>query len=205
MTAMGRYLKALLLALLLGAFAASFSAEASDAGKPTVDPLLAEFIANTHAKRQALEAKSPAEWTDAELEDYFYNATFVPYYALIKHIDKYRQHPSSAEELLQWMGPDDWPGNPLNDWAPMELRYDDPAFHAGDLVVRLCPPEWSSRGMYGTTVQLTFDLCCFGPREDFVPQRELLVGPPFMPPPLPGTTFFVGAYWGPAVRPDQAQ
>ncbi len=197
-----RGLLLMLIFFLLLWLAAPVQAIAEDTGRPSIDPLLWEFIGKTHAARDALQAKSPAEWTDAELEDYFYNAAFVPYYALIKHINQYRQHPSSAAALGEWMGPDDWPGNPLNDWEPMALRYDDPTFHPGDLAVMLCPHEWASRASYSGTVRLTFQISIFGPTEDYLPERELFESLDFMPPWPEGTSFGVGAYWGPAVRPD---
>lgn len=56
-----------------------------------------------------------------------------------------------------------WPGNPLNNWAPIKVLSSADNFSAGDLCFSLCPDSYSSFIKPNGLARLSFDLYIYSP------------------------------------------
>lgn len=147
-----------------------------------------------------LKGKPRAEWTQKEQEDYLFNALYAIYFATNAYVCEYGRHPGSREDLASFAGLDPWPGNPYDNWEPLEWE-DYPAgeFVPGGLIRQLCPPAlwsdpWDPRPK-------TYVLSINGPAEDYSPMDPTALKVFFEGSTIPsGTAFIAGAGWDSAAK-----
>lgn len=149
---------------------------------------------------KVLKGKPQAEWTQKEQEDYLFNALYAIYYATNAYVCDYGRHPGSREDLASYAGFDPWPGNPYQEWEPLEwVDYPAPEFVPGGLIRQLCPPDqWS---VPESPRPKTYVLSVNGPTEDYSPLDPSALKVFFEGSTIPtGTAFITGAGWDSAKK-----
>jgi hypothetical protein len=104
---------------------------------------LAGFEAAMQDARAVLEAKEQAQWSDAEISDYLYNALWVAFDGNLIHLLESKSQATTADFQIV-SAARAWPGNPFNNWEPMKVLSLDEPFSAGDLVFQLCSSDYAS-------------------------------------------------------------
>jgi hypothetical protein len=125
----------------------------------------ATMIPELESARAVLEGKPQAEWADFEIQGYLYTALWTVYLGAAAYVYDHRVAPQNAEVLQNSGYVAQWPGNPFNDWLPMELKLPSDGFSSGDLCLQICPVDFYSG--YQTLVPRCFELGVYGPDTAF--------------------------------------
>jgi len=113
--------------------------------------------------KMILEEMDPSEWSDQEVFEYLQASIRLIYYAMVwQLVSDGNQHLLNPEDLMTRGYLLEWPKNPYNDWAPIQIRDTQDGFFPGDVIREICPSHEATRG-----VKLSFQLYILGSDEEW--------------------------------------
>jgi hypothetical protein len=119
----------------------------------------------SEAKQAVIESNGEL----ADVEQYLYSAMFYIYYGKLKANMNFDSNLVATNDLKQLMSLgylSEWPGNPLNNWEPIEVLSPEDAFAPGELVFALCPTSYASLIRGNQLAQASFEMFVYGPVAD---------------------------------------
>lgn len=134
---------------------------------------------------QELQAKDPADWTPAEIDEYLGYSLWSYFSAVEIYKEIMGYLPDDPQWLVDTGYLKTWPLNPFNDWQPVRLLTPADGFSAGDIVVQPGPDGSAAYelGIYGATPDTGLIEWCrpYAGHEDWtaiLPGLRYLVGAP---------------------------
>lgn len=130
-----------------------------------------EWETRQDSAEQALRSTPMDQWTDVQKEAWCFSTLQTVYWALSEFVLSEGRHPTDMSALTSGCYLTEELENPFNNWEPLELRYDDTSFHAGDLYVQVAPYESYVSFQQNRKARITFTIGIFGPSQNFSPSR----------------------------------
>ena len=115
--------------------------------------------------QRVLESKPAAQWEDTEIEHYLWSALWYVLYANHVYDLEIGETAPDLHSLVDLGYMRFWPGNPLNDWEPIEVLAVHDEFSPGALVYQICPVDFYS-GLEDPRPQ-SYELGIYGPTPEF--------------------------------------
>ncbi|MEZ5338129.1 MAG: hypothetical protein R3F46_07655 [bacterium] len=126
--------------------------------------------------RERLEADSYSseEQRMMDVRQYLFNAVLTVYLGKLAAINTYGSDVLATNndplELVDLGYLPSWPGNPFNDWEPMQVFSTADPFSPGDLVVELCPSSAYSSFPETGAAPYSFNIYVYG--ADIIPEFD---------------------------------
>lgn len=139
-------------------------AQAGEARRALVGEWLRHMEQDLTSAEAVLTGKDPSEWTPEEIDKYLFCSLYVIYDGVIIYSDTNKTLPTDSEVLRNAGILSSWPGNPFNNWEP--INWENSEFSPGDCVLQECPPELYS-GLWNPQ-PMSFVLSINGPSEDYM-------------------------------------
>jgi hypothetical protein len=130
---------------------------------------VAEYQMGLDDLRSELESIPAEDWSDAHLAEYSTDVFWLMYHAYTAYVFTNDRIPDGPDDLASAGLITEIPGNPLHDWAPVQVLEIWDGFSAGDLVIQIAPvSHYSLVGNFESydLRPLSFELAVYGPRED---------------------------------------
>ena len=149
-------------------FVLASSANASRSYSEFWDEQLSTVVEQRHHYERVLKETPEPEWTTEAIDGYLMNSMMCVYYAGVFHLWENREHAVTLNAAFHGGRFGGWPGNPFNNWEPMQVYTIDDEFSPGDLVLQIAPESyWSymDRDAAGNDIArpYNFELAVYGP------------------------------------------
>ena len=130
--------------------------------------------------RGNLESKPQEKWTDLELEEYLSSTLWAVYNAMVAYELSSNRIAEGTNDLISAGFLPGVPGNPFQDWKPIQILEPGNGFSPGDLVILLPGMEhYSIVGSFDSfdLRPMSFELGIYGPNVEFAALGEANPGP----------------------------
>ena len=147
-------------------------AKASSSYSEFWDEQLRTVVEQRYHYERELRETPESEWTTEAIDGYLLNSMMCVYYAGVFHLWEEREHPVTLNAAFNGGRFGGWPGNPFNNWEPMQVCSVNDEFSPGDLVLQIAPDGyWSymDRDADGNDIArpYNFELAVFGPDVEY--------------------------------------
>jgi hypothetical protein len=129
----------------------------------------AKFVTIVADNKAELLRLGSDNWDDAMLSEYGVNVCWLLYYSINSYMSERDEIPNSLNDLVTAGLLNEIPGNPLNNWEPVQMLELGNGFSALDLVIQKAPSNYQSLvGSFDdySLTPLSFELAVYGPRVD---------------------------------------
>ena len=111
--------------------------------------------------REKLGEIDPVKWTNSQRHDYLEAALWTIFYGLNLYFEENGSLPDDLSELAGTSYIPVWPGNPYNEWKPVQILSLSDGFSPGDATLQVCPHVFWS--YIQNTRPVSCELSIFGP------------------------------------------